>query len=87
MIYSATYGLAGPSSAMVQVQGLFHTLLSAIFLKIIPNQLQTAGLMCAITGAIVMSVDIVGIVNSFFRKEDEEFYEIQEEQVESDENS
>lgn len=37
MIYAATKGLAGPSSAMVQVQGLFHTTMSAVFLGTYPN--------------------------------------------------
>lgn len=39
LMYAATYGLAGPSSAMVQTQGLFHTMFSAIFLGIYPSSL------------------------------------------------
>ena len=57
MIYASTYGLAGPASAMVQVQGLFHTVMSAIFLNVYPTGLQTLGLTSAILGAAVMSVE------------------------------
>lgn len=58
MIYASTKGLAGPSSAMVQVQGLIHTLLSVVFLKVYPSRMQQVGLLCAILGAFVMSVDL-----------------------------
>lgn len=58
MIYASTYGLAGPASAMVQVQGLIHTSLSMQVLKIIPSPMQMVGLFCAIIGAIVMSVEV-----------------------------
>ena len=58
MIYSATFGLAGPASAMVQSQCVVHTVLATIFLHEIPKLLDIVGIACAITGAIVMSVDI-----------------------------
>ena len=58
MIYSATFGLAGPASAMVQSQCVVHTILAAFFLNEIPKLLDIIGIACAITGAIVMSVDI-----------------------------
>ena len=37
--YAATKGLGGPSSAMVQIQCVFHTTLSALFLGVFPNKL------------------------------------------------
>jgi drug/metabolite transporter (DMT)-like permease len=58
MIYSATYGLAGPASAMVQSQCVVHTILAAVFLDDVPRPLDIAGILCAIFGAVVMSVDI-----------------------------
>jgi hypothetical protein len=58
MIYSATFGLAGPASAMVQSQCVVHTILATIFLGDIPKPLDIIGILCAITGAVVMSVDI-----------------------------
>jgi len=58
MIYAATYGLAGPSSAMVQSQGVIHVLLSAIFLSQYPSTMDYIGLTCAITGATIMSIEI-----------------------------
>ena len=58
MIYSATFGLAGPASAMVQSQCVVHTILATIFLGDIPKLLDIVGIACAITGAVVMSVDI-----------------------------
>ena len=58
MIYAATYGLAGPSSAMVQSQGVIHVLLSAVFLNAYPNAMDYMGLSCAIIGATVMSIEI-----------------------------
>mgnify|MGYP006103633369 CR=1 FL=1 len=58
MIYSATFGLAGPASAMVQSQCVVHTVLATIFLGDIPQALDIIGIACAITGAVVMSVDI-----------------------------
>ena len=57
MIYSSTHGLAGPTSAMVQSQGIVHVLLCALFLGLIPSMLDILGLVCAIIGAIIMSVD------------------------------
>jgi len=58
MIYAATYGLAGPSSAMVQSQGVIHVLLSAIFLNAYPSGMDFIGLSFAIIGATIMSVKI-----------------------------
>ena len=58
MIYAATKGLAGPSSAMVQVQGLFHTSMSAVFLNMYPNSQQCVGLLCSMAGAIVMAIEM-----------------------------
>lgn len=58
MIYSATFGLAGPASAMVQSQCVVQTILAAVFLGDIPKTLDVVGIACAITGAIIMSVDI-----------------------------
>jgi len=58
MIYAATYGLAGPSSAMVQSQGVIHVLLGAIFLNSYPSYMDFMGLSCAIIGATIMSVKI-----------------------------
>jgi uncharacterized membrane protein len=57
MIYAATYGLAGPSSAMVQSQGLIHVLLSAVFLSAYPSNMDLIGLSLAIIGATIMSVE------------------------------
>ena len=57
MFYSATYGLAGPASAMVQSQCIIQTILAAVFLGAIPNTLDVIGMCFAITGAVVMSVD------------------------------
>lgn len=70
MIYSATFGLAGPASAMVQSQCVVHTILATIFLHDIPNLLDIIGIFCAITGAVVMSVDLDK--SSFGSKEREE---------------
>lgn len=58
MIYSATFGLAGPASAMVQSQCVVQTILAAVFLHDIPKPLDIVGIACAITGAVVMSIDI-----------------------------
>jgi len=57
MIYAATFGLAGPASAMVQCQSIVHTLLAAVFLKVYPTTLDCIGILCAILGAIVMTID------------------------------
>lgn len=57
MIYAATYGLAGPASAMVQIQCVVHTILEAVFNKIIPSPMSMIGIACAITGAAVMSIN------------------------------
>ena len=57
MFYSATYGLAGPASAMVQSQCIVQTILAAVFLGAIPSTMDIIGICCAITGAVVMSVD------------------------------
>ena len=67
MIYAATFGLAGPASAMVQSQCVVHTILVAVFLKIYPTALDCVGIACAILGAIVMTVDF-----SLLSKEKEE---------------
>ena len=58
MIYSATFGLAGPASAMVQSQCVVQTILATIFLHQIPRPLDIVGIACAIIGAIVMSVEL-----------------------------
>jgi drug/metabolite transporter (DMT)-like permease len=58
MIYSATYGLAGPASAMVQSQCIIQTALAAIFLHDKPSTLDIVGIGCAVIGAIIMSVEI-----------------------------
>ena len=57
MIYAATYGLAGPASAMVQSQCVIHTILVAVFLEEYPTILSCIGILCAIIGAIIMTVD------------------------------
>jgi len=57
MIYASTYGLAGPTSAMVQCQGLVHTLLSAFILGQIPSISAIIGLCFAITGALIMGLE------------------------------
>lgn len=74
MIYAATYGLAGPSSAMVQVQGIFHITLSALFFHVIPNNMQIIGILCSVAGATIMSVDIPCLSDKedFIKVEDED---------------
>ena len=67
MIYASTFGLAGPASAMVQCQAIVQAILVAIFNKLIPSNIQIAGMGCAIAGAIVMSLDF-----SFIFKDDTE---------------
>jgi drug/metabolite transporter (DMT)-like permease len=64
-IYAATNGLGGPSSAMIQVQGLIHTILSATVHGIVPNFLQCMGIFCALFGAFVMSVDVVALLQNW----------------------
>ena len=56
LIYASTYGLAGPSSALAQCQGLVHVLLSALCLGLLPSRLDLAGVLCAIAGSAVMSI-------------------------------
>lgn len=58
MIYSATYGLAGPASAMVQCQGLIHTLISAFVLGQIPSVSAIIGMCFAVLGATIMGFDL-----------------------------
>ena len=55
IIYASTYGLAGPSSAMVQSQGVVHVLLATIFLSQIPSRTDILGLCSAVLGAIIMA--------------------------------
>lgn len=58
LTYATTYGLAGPASSMVQVQGLVHTILGAIVMGVYPSGIQWLGILCSISGAVVMSLDL-----------------------------
>ena len=58
VIYATTYGLAGPASAMVQCQGLVHTLISAFVLGQIPSCSVMMGMCFAICGTVIMGFDI-----------------------------
>jgi len=57
IIYACTFGLAGPAAAMVQVQLVVHILLGVIFEHAIPTWMEDLGIVCAIAGALVMTLE------------------------------
>ena len=67
-MYASTFGLAGPTCAMVQFQSIVHTCLSALFLGILPSMPDLIGIFCALIGGAIMTVDANNFCTLNFRK-------------------
>ena len=54
--HATTTGYAGPAAALISIQTIIHTLLSAIFLGQVPNMMQIIALIIGLTGSLSITV-------------------------------
>lgn len=53
--YSTTTGIAGPAAALVNVQTLLHTVMSAVILNQAPGLQQTLAMVVGVVGSLLIT--------------------------------